>query len=1124
MISVELLPGLPLIDGNTTLAFGKTWSFETGVRGQDFQKYYQQGALLWQRPFYEFSSTFAPAFDVLWYPQSSYNADDVLASVAVSVWKLSDVQFQQSMLSLFNLPDWSKYQRPAFTQSFDTSQIFEEHQLVPQRLYAEHWFVSLPRPLPRGLYAVQAEYNGERQFALVQSTDVSAYTHQSATQNIIWAHNSRSGNPLGGAEVTFFGFEESLILDREGLGTWNIPSRATANFLMKIVDAEGSVLYIPERAQRVQTDADAFWKFTAWDKPAYAASETLQVWGALQPRRSSPSSVNASTPRDPTGLTEEDIRFNDARKELALVAVLADTAQSRIVFDTQTISLSSQFTFQGELRMPEVIPTQASFFVEIVVDEQIVASEQISLRTAPVQATDFSITLEASKYGVVSSTEVSFVVNARYADSTPVQGLLIYDRNGKQLGITNASGVFSFQKQLFFEGPEPFERQEIVVKTSPYDFFVEPFAVAYIDVYAGAVVPVLEQYDLKSGQLELVLSAYELDFTLYPRPLSSIIDSQQVLPLSTKRLARKPLRVDATFKKPVNYNHDTAYDVLQKTSIPVQDVTVEVSTSDPDVVYTDVQGEARLLLPYDTGSIDLRLLAKDNANRSLVMTHELFADTLALKPAYALSLETDAARKSIRLHEVVQATFKQGNQPIPDQKNANILFVEENETFQKTLLKNTSDYLFTLLEDHIPAVRLSGVLFDGVTYTEARTHSDDLQYDASSRKLEVRLTSLRTLLAPSEQLTVEISVTDASDAPKPASIFLFISDSQLSPDVLSHIFQPFDADAQSRMTYRSHQYPTLRTQSPVISPTAATPLFSVPERMLAQQTFVTASVLVNTVADIKTDATLILPEREGEYFLHAQAWSPDGFAGTQTMPLEVFAPFRVDFGILPQYFVGDTPQLRLNATGRLIPANQPVTFKLDIPLLNIGITLQGETGTPVYARLGELPGGVFEAVLEVDTGEYREKFRRMFEVVPFSQDDTQQPGNIPSFLRTYFLLNGESPATLPEGSIVFVELHASARDNSSESNASNVLPLSKTQNTNTQDCALFVETLPSALAYLSGSFVKQYHPVPPESAQGQQLTFCHTWGDAFGFGYYARVVSAGEFVNATGTKSRVEAY
>ena len=267
------------------------------------------------------------------------------------------------------------------------------------------WF-QLPKALPSGWYAVTVTHAGIARQAILQVTDVAAYSTITSTRSLVWVNDLRTDRALSGARVTMAG-KGLGTTDAKGLLVARTPATLLADTgaalnAVAIVRSRGRGMFLP-----LETDSycrsctseanDTWWNLLTLDRGQYRTSDTVNVWGVVRNRQSgaAPEAVSVS---------------------LAANTDAGFTTPAAIA--SRTLDLDPAGAFLADLTFRDLPP--GDYQVTARVGKTEIASR--TLFVGPIAKPAWKLTLDVPKRAVLAGDRVTVNADADFFEGTPVAG------------------------------------------------------------------------------------------------------------------------------------------------------------------------------------------------------------------------------------------------------------------------------------------------------------------------------------------------------------------------------------------------------------------------------------------------------------------------------------------------------------------------------------------------------------------------------------------------------------------------------------------------------------------------------------------------------------------------------
>ncbi|MGH2688455.1 MAG: Ig-like domain-containing protein, partial [Actinomycetota bacterium] len=416
LYTVTLEAGASVPGTGGSIAEDMVFRFETGAD----QRGGSPLAMRFGRAFWESATAEPPVLGMFWtgYTGGSPPQD---RPVSFSVYRFGGAgEFTSSFGRLTAVPSWAVFTRETLLAPTEGLERVAAFTVVPARGGTRgDLFVRLPSALPAGWYLVEADVEGRRAQAWLQSTDVAAYAAVSGTKTVVWVNDLAARRPIPGATVAAVGTDFSTKTGDDGLALFDTPrallqlqpaalgvEAESVRNLMVTAGGRSAVVPLADllagapsfeyREFPFEGDPGLYWRFLYTDRQLFRMTDAINFWGLVRHREDAASGTEVRL----------ELRGGDGT---GLPDVVAST----------TSTTGSTGTFIGRLAFAGVSPGFYQF--EARVGDQVVASRYVEVEdfTSPA----YSVDVVPSAPAAYAGDEVSFAIRATFFDGSPVPGV-----------------------------------------------------------------------------------------------------------------------------------------------------------------------------------------------------------------------------------------------------------------------------------------------------------------------------------------------------------------------------------------------------------------------------------------------------------------------------------------------------------------------------------------------------------------------------------------------------------------------------------------------------------------------------------------------------------------------------
>ncbi len=778
--------------------------------------------------------------------------------------------------------------------------------------------LALPDTLEKGYYLIKAdcEQSSCSMEQLVQVSDVAVYLAAGDGRLALWANNAATGEPLAGVTVMQDGYSKG-VTDQNGLLMLETPDTDTREeFSYLSIDVGTTPYLLDSMAQPEREQLSAQRKYyTAFytDRSVYLPNDTLNFWGVVQPR------IGSVSPKKVTAMLCTWNPFDNS-----------DFPYS--VLHSSELTLEEMGTFSGVFELEDMAFGYYSLVLDIEGEKLFLDGVTVTEYKKPIYLLEVSS--NAPVYDI--KEPIHMTVEASFYDGTPAVGLQLlaeyYHPGATYQSVTmeptDRSGKTSLSISLTDDDTDWRPRYQAV------SFSNLQAEDAYLRTSESVVVLprdlMLETESSRDGwSLTLLLhdirqQAFEDGDTtaLWDYDALRGDPAEGTLTCTVRRLTwhrrLEETRYDYIEKKNINvYSYYTTEEVLDTLTLEAQNGQATLDLSGYELgedSYFEVEAEVR--------DSEGRLI------RETASLHPVVIDLVSSNGGGYDVYQLRSEKTDFVPGETVEFSLVQNGNLVAENAGR-VLLLPVTDNLTEGVVQQTGDISLRFEQQHIPNVRLYGAYFDGRDIYEL--FPEELTYRCSERELQVEVTPDAGRYAPGDEVTLEISVTDAQGQPVQAQLLVSVVDEAALAvyddpvSLLEELFEPlYDADIRTFVSYDG------KADEGGGGGGGGSEL--VRDDFSDNPAFETLS----TSRQGKAALTFSLADSVTSWRITTLAVSEQAAAGQNVQNVETGLPFFVNLLSSSQYVEGDDVSICLRAFGEQLSQGEQVAFAAEL-------TAKGET-------------------------------------------------------------------------------------------------------------------------------------------------------------------------------------
>ena len=830
-------------------------------------------------------------------------------TAAVAAWRRVDAA-----------PDWTVRSSTTPVRTSSLPEVLKGS--VPVRHLTDDWraWFRLPRTLPAGWYVVTVTDAGIARQAILQVTNVAAFSTATGTRSLVWVNDLATNRALSGAQVTMAGKRVGTT-DAEGLLVTRTPPALLADSeegvtSVAVVRSRGREMFLPLEADyycRYCTSEgnDAWWNLLTLDRGQYRTSDTVNVWGVARNRKSGavPESVSVTLAANTDG-------------GFATQAAIAG----------KTLDPDPAGAYLANLSFSDLPPGE--YVVTARVGKAEIGSR--TLLVGPIAKPAWKLALEVPKRAVLTGDSVTINAEAAFFEGTPVAGAdLRYSAENEDdaegsagipiISTTDAGGQATANVPVRLGGNNSDESQWSVQSVhvrandpEEGDIYADAPVVVFRSTAVLDVTPVV-----KGTTLTITGAVHAVNFARYDE--DPAVELSEIDPRGAPLVGR---RVDVRISEHTQVIRQTGtrYDFIAKRTVPVYEASIKTKTLPAQVANTGPDGTFRLVIKVKGGDRSYEVIGTHTDAAGRTVTMQGSAWTSEQRDDQGASLVRAGSVESWGTYGVgdtVKVRFANG---ITKPQVSRYLFAVLARGLRSAAVQGSPSFSARFTSGLIPNARIMGVRFTGTGYEVSGGFSADLRVE--DRTLDVALTTDRDRYQPGDRVTVTVSTRSATGQPTSASVFVRAVDEKLFAMGAANVDDPLAELYQSTgsglvATGWSHGSPLAddgdgKDTGGGGGDTTGGGREDFRDWLVAK--------LVTTGSDGRATVSFDLSDDLTSWRVVASAITTGLKAGVGQVRVPVGLPFFAEVVVAPEYLAADRPAVRLRAYGSALGNGDQVRF------------------------------------------------------------------------------------------------------------------------------------------------------------------------------------------------------
>jgi hypothetical protein len=895
-------------------------------------------------------------------------------SLYTGVYAYKDFEsFYEAVCIKNNIPQWAQVSYSnnylpvdGLEKVLEFKQILNERERMSGSLKIE-----IPQNLPEGYYIVESLCEGKRAQTFIQVTNIGTYITKSDTKTLVWLNDLNSGEPLGGAAISFSDVNDTFYTDKKGISTFkteliNYDNNETYSWktqLMSVKTADGRKSLLDTTSYVYNYDYyygsgyyynynssnNKYWRYFFTDRDMYKPDDTINVWGFVKNR-----------------YEDEEIDY------LSLEIYQSWYYQSSgIPLVKENISVKDNF-FEGQVELPNL---PKNYYTLLLKKGNTVISSTV-IRVEDYVKPSYKMQIEKDKQAVFIGDKVNFKLNAAFFEGTGVSNL----------NVNYTLGTGTLTGSSITENAVTDTTGNLDIEYIPEVTNASLQGITSVGIDARALLPesgeitaynrvrlfindidVSLKGEINNGKGTINAKVHEIVLDRLNNGTAQNINDYLGDPVNSKRI------VGTIYKNTwLKEESGTYYDYINKVTRKKYRYWVETTAIDSISMTTSSNGEASYTFDApktkDTYyTADLSCI--DNSGRSMkfkIYIGEKVYYSGSQNVGFALNSDKD----SYRIGEDVKLDFTFSNENLPD---GDYIYILSQNGIRSYDTSDKSSYTFEFKDEYMPNIQAAAVYFSGKGYVSS---SKSIKYDMSEKNLIIKAETDKSSYKPGEKVTLKVYVTDIDGNPVKACVNASIVDEaffSLDEQYVNVLERLFD-NVSSGVFFEavSHDieeniYRGMTEKADGGGPVPSNGGGSDPNiRSDFKDTAQFASI--ETDSSGKGEMSFKLPDNVTSWRITMSAISKEFYAGSDKVNMIVTLPFFINYSFNSSYMEGDRPVMAVNAYGAGLKEEDVVYFEVyDKRNPEKKVTVKGKAFDRVNIPLWTLEGGYYDLIIRAYT-------------------------------------------------------------------------------------------------------------------------------------------------------------
>lgn len=902
--------------------------------------------------------------------------------VHVKVHRVADFDSYLSIMQKAKANEWKYYTDvDTLANTAELPVVAEFDQTIMELDWQQILF--FPAELVSGYYLVDLTMSGERDWMLIQSSDLTGYVAQAEDRTLVWVNRSSTVGAVSGATVKYVGSSDNGQTGADGLAYVPTPTSDDTQPLIEIRSGSEAIamsVYQNYWYYDRWTDetAENYWSYLYTDRPMYQPNDTIEFWGFAEDRAS--------------GNRPESVKVWIGESQYCWW-VCDQTDENPIIFDVKNVETTERGTFNGTLQLPGLAP--GGYTIKVEVDGVLVSERNITVEQYVKPAYTLSVTPDVT--ATFTDTPIGYTVHGEFFDGTPMKGLdvrvdtevgeqmLTLDDAGNARGsITIAYADYAADDEWYWHA-YPGNTWIHAVPARPEEGSIT--ADAYVQIFGPKVYLKIPYQDvgIKDGVGTVKVGAYNVDpspgwegdFAASPRVGQTI--NGKLIEVTYVR-TEIGTTYDFVRKETVmQYRYDRVEKELQTFSLAAgSDGTANFTFPAPnkDANYivkftaTDENGRTDRLQTYVWQKYEY-----ENYGDNRIVFHN--EDEIVDEPFYGYGVG-----------DVAHLAVYQSEKPFVVPTGTQFLYFQAHQGIQETSVSGSARYEFPFEDRDVPNLSVYGVLFTGDGYVDVGSYGwgasgYPVSFDTRTRELKIEIIPGKETYRPGEEATVAISATDAEGRAVPGV--------EINVNIVDEAFYALVTDDANPLgaLYQWVSDGIITTQASSRSYLSEARFGGGAEKggggERGRYVFKDTAAFMTTVTDVngQASASFTLPDNITSWRVTAQGIEADRkLAGYTKIDIDTTLPFFINPVMRNVYLNDDKPVILVNAAGTDIGLGDQIEYTVKVADANFEDTRTAVAGETFRFSLPELAEGSHEVTITGKTGNLTDRVTRTVTIVP----------------------------------------------------------------------------------------------------------------------------------------------
>ena len=964
---ISLSEGLKTEDGQK-FSEGYTLAFETGASEKD------AGYQVFENANKKITETFLPedtkvisitASESLKNPDVIFQVD-IFRYASVDAYKKDLLSYSERLnapMGLFIQPSVSKNQLTKIHTIKTPLQFGEQAEYIPS-------YVVLPEDMEKGLYYVEVKgknpTNGKvlQLNKWIQISDVSVYQMKVEQESVFWVHDTKTGKAVSQAKVALQSdlFQASGQTNQAGILQLSLADDDRLLGKYGVVDIQvGKQNFIDlyqVGEESYHTDSVNYYSYLYTDRPVYLSSDTVEVWGMLQPR--------------------------DKKEKLPSTCYLVLGENEDAVAAKIAVKVNENGMFSGKISFKNLgVNAYENIYLQ---DKNGKTYGAAGISIMDYQKPIYQLEVQNQQPITLYPTEnaIEAGVQMNFYDGTPASyanlEVQYYGEKGNVVVPfqTNQSGSvrlsFHIQDDQNTWRPQwlMYDIQTTDAESTPLWKTMHTYVV-YRDVSLQGTYQEKENILKIESRLVDISKAKTSDDVsdtgILGKPYNGKVTAEVHKSYYTKRVVGT--YYDFIQKKNMNkYEYDQKDEVIQTSTVSLKDgkgVLKDLPTKKADTSYYVV------------------LKTKDTHGKSVEETiwyENGYLNGIGSQKSYYFhkqNTQNDADAYTFVDNEDVVFRVQEGGKAV---EQGEILAGVVQDGISEIFTADTPKVMIPFTEERVPNYVLGGAYFDGKhVYSISEQY---MYFNPEQRALRVDVQSDSKQYTPGGKAKVEVKVTDAKTGKS-------VSGAEVSLSVVDEaVFAVTEQEVNPlEALYRAAFSPSLMVETSYIEHNlldeGGAEKGSGGDGIGARKDFVDTAAFLTAQTDNSGTATFIVsfPDTLTSWRFTAQAITAELHAGYTKENVQVTQDFFVRSIDLDTFITGDDITIPVRSEGKAMMADEQVSYTVTIEGKDIGkkvMEASGKAGAWTNVRVGPLSPGTYTLTIQGKAGQYTDQVEKIFKV------------------------------------------------------------------------------------------------------------------------------------------------